>query len=89
VQLGFVVNPLDIELNADKLQRKPLSFHAVSFGQDSTSSLLHRMAQIAQEVQNNAPHGPLVPAATTVLSSYAEALDTVSSISILFLITRI
>ncbi|KIM92371.1 hypothetical protein PILCRDRAFT_417 [Piloderma croceum F 1598] len=56
---------------------KPLSFHAVSFGQDSTSSSLRRMAQIAQEVQNNAPRDPLAPAAATVSSSYAEALDTV------------
>jgi len=56
---------------------KPLSFHAVSFGHDSTSSSLRRMAQIALEVQNNAPRDPLAPAAAIVHSSYAEALDTV------------
>jgi len=56
---------------------KPLSFHAVSFGQDNTSSSLRRMAQIAREIQNNAPCDPLAPAAAIVLSSYAEALDTV------------
>ncbi|KAI0052041.1 hypothetical protein FA95DRAFT_1484280 [Auriscalpium vulgare] len=56
---------------------KPLSFHAVSFGPDSSSSSLRRMAQIAREVQTNAPHDPLLPAAATVPSSYAVALDTV------------
>ncbi|KAI0062821.1 hypothetical protein BV25DRAFT_1885018 [Artomyces pyxidatus] len=56
---------------------KPLSFHAVSFGRDSATSSLRRMAQIALEVQNNAPRDPLLPAAATVPSSYAEALDTV------------
>ena len=35
------------------------------------------MAQIAQDVQNNAPRDPLAPAAATILSSYTEALDTV------------
>ncbi|KAF8270133.1 hypothetical protein EI94DRAFT_1572289 [Lactarius quietus] len=58
-------------------QGRPLSFHAVSFGQDSTSSSLRRMAQIASEVQHNAPHDPLLPTAANVPSSYAEALDTV------------
>jgi hypothetical protein len=56
---------------------KPLSFHSVSFGQENTSASLRRMAQIALEVQNSAPRDPLAPAAATVLSSYAEALDTV------------
>ncbi|TFY74324.1 hypothetical protein EWM64_g9688 [Hericium alpestre] len=55
---------------------KPLSLHAVSFGEDSTSSSLRRMAQIAREIQNNAPQDPLLPAAATVASSYSEALDT-------------
>jgi hypothetical protein len=36
------------------------------------------MAQIALEVQNNAPHDPLLPAVANVPSSYTEALDTVS-----------
>ncbi|KAH9056527.1 hypothetical protein EDB87DRAFT_1221331 [Lactarius vividus] len=34
---------------------KLLSFHSVSFGQDSWSSSLRRMAQLALEIQNNAP----------------------------------
>ena len=72
----------DMGLTTDKLSRKPLSFHAVSFGQDNTSSSLRRMAQIAQEVQSKAPRDPLAPAAATVQSSYSEALDTVSSSSI-------
>lgn len=37
------------------------------------------MAQIALEVQNTAPRDPLAPAAATVDSSYAEALDSVSA----------
>jgi hypothetical protein len=57
--------------------RRPLSFHAVSFGQDATSSSLRRMAQIALEVQNNAPQDPLLPANANIPSSYTEALDTV------------
>jgi hypothetical protein len=36
------------------------------------------MSEIALEVQNNAPHDPLLPAAANVPSSYTEALDTVS-----------
>lgn len=67
--------------------RKPLSFHAVSFGQDSRSSLrrmsqisleVQKIAQASLEAQNNAPHDPLQPATATIPSSYAEALDTVS-----------
>lgn len=56
---------------------KPLSFHAVSFGQDAWAATLRRMAHIALDVQNNAPPDPLVPTSATVLSSYSEALDTV------------
>ncbi|KAJ7656315.1 hypothetical protein DFH06DRAFT_1091207 [Mycena polygramma] len=56
---------------------KPLSFHAVSFGSASQSAVLRRMAQVALEVQTNAPRDPLTPAEATVDSSYSEALDTV------------
>ena len=64
--------------NADSVNvRRPLSFHAVSFGQDAASSSLRRMAQIALDVQNNAPQDPLLPATAHVPSSYTEALDTV------------
>jgi hypothetical protein len=65
-------------LTTQKNARRPLSFHAVSFGQEATSSSLRRMAQIALEVQNTAPHDPLLPATANVPSSYTEALDTVS-----------
>jgi hypothetical protein len=58
-------------------QGRALSFHAVSFGQEATSSSLRRMAQIALDVQTNAPHDPLLPAAANVPSSYSVALDTV------------
>ncbi|KAF8552259.1 hypothetical protein OG21DRAFT_1416462 [Imleria badia] len=56
---------------------KAVSFHAVSFGPDGSSMTLRRMAQIAQDAQNNEPRDRLAPAAATVLSSYSEALDTV------------
>jgi len=58
-------------------QGKPLSFHSVSFGQDASTSTLRRMADIALEIQNNAPRDVLVPAAASVPSSFATALDTV------------
>ncbi|KAG1720811.1 hypothetical protein EDB19DRAFT_1646869 [Suillus lakei] len=56
---------------------KGLSFHAVSFGPDRSSSSLRRMTQIALDIQNNAPRDPLAPPAATVASSYTQALDTV------------
>ncbi|KAI9462918.1 hypothetical protein BJY52DRAFT_1221931 [Lactarius psammicola] len=58
-------------------QGKPLSFHTVSFGEESSSSSLRRMAEIALEVQKNAPSDPLLPAAANIPSAYTEALDTV------------
>jgi hypothetical protein len=57
--------------------RKPLSLHTVSFGPQRYSASLRRMAQIGQEVQNNAPRDPLTPQDAIVLSSYSEALDSV------------
>jgi len=56
---------------------KPLSLHTVSFGQDTESTYLRRMANIALDAQNNAPSDPLAPATATVLSSYSQALDSV------------
>ncbi|KAG2116835.1 hypothetical protein DEU56DRAFT_984883 [Suillus clintonianus] len=56
---------------------KALSFHAVSFGPDRSSTTLRRMTQIAIDIQNNAPRDPLAPPAATVASSYTQALDTV------------
>jgi hypothetical protein len=56
---------------------KSLSFHAVSFGPDGSSTSLRRMTQIALDIQNNAPRDPLAPAAAVVASSYTQALDTV------------
>jgi hypothetical protein len=56
---------------------KPLSFHAVSFGEDVNSSNLRQMAQNALDIQTHAPQDPLTPAAATVLSAYHQALDTV------------
>ena len=68
--------------------RRPLSLQAVLFGQVYKTTSLRRMAQIALEVQNTAqaaleaqktaPDNAFQPAAATVPSSYAEAVDTVS-----------
>ena len=38
------------------------------------------MAQIAKEAQDTAPPDPLAPATAKIISSYSQALDTVSSI---------
>nr|GAT56845.1 predicted protein [Mycena chlorophos] len=56
---------------------KPLSFHAILFGNAHYSESLQRMAQVALEVQNSAPRDPLVPAAVTIASSYSTAIDTI------------
>jgi hypothetical protein len=37
------------------------------------------MAQLALEIQNNAPQDRLLPAASVIPSSYTTALDTVST----------
>ncbi|TDL23181.1 hypothetical protein BD410DRAFT_839090 [Rickenella mellea] len=57
---------------------KSLSFHSVSFGPDTSSQSLRRMAQIAREVAASAPRDPLLPAAAQVDSQYTVALDTVN-----------
>ncbi|KAI0292593.1 hypothetical protein B0F90DRAFT_1645427, partial [Multifurca ochricompacta] len=58
-------------------QGKPLSFHAVLFGEEAYSSTLRRMARIAQKVQESVPQNPFLPASANLLSSYTTALDTV------------
>ena len=77
---GLLISTLCIisRVTKNRENRRALSFHAVSFGQEATSSSLRRMAQIALDVQTNAPHDPLLPAAANVPSSYSVALDTVS-----------
>ena len=63
----------------DYFTRKPLSFHAISFGPDRSSSTLRRMATVALGIQNNAPRNPQTRATASapVPSSFAIALDTV------------
>ncbi|KAH9047481.1 hypothetical protein EDB83DRAFT_2317547 [Lactarius deliciosus] len=57
---------------------KQLSFHAVSFGPDSSVPILRKMAQIALGIQESAPQNAGLPAAASVPpSSFATALDTV------------
>ena len=57
--------------------RRAVSFHAVSFGPEGSSTWLRRMVQIAKEVQATAPRDPLLPANAIVESSYNVALDSV------------
>lgn len=52
---------------------KPLSFHAVFFGTDASQPTLRRMADLALNLQNNAPR----PVTATVPSSFSTALNTV------------
>ena len=78
---GFVysiVRPLSTTTDYANAVRRPVSFHAVSFGPDSSSTYLRRMAQIALEVQNDRVNNSLHPTEANVPSSYTEALDTVS-----------
>jgi hypothetical protein len=55
--------------------RKPLSFHAISFGKDASETTLRRMADLALNLQNKAPR----PAPATIPSSFDTALNTVST----------
>jgi len=64
----------DICLSAVRLG-KPLSFHSISFGPDTSSSSLRRMANLALGIQNNAPRNARSPPSAP--SSFAVALDTV------------
>src|SRR5260221_9652831 len=64
---------------SDSFGRKPLSFHSVSFGADASTTTLRRMADLALEIQNNAPGNASLPAAANIPSSFATALDTVST----------
>jgi hypothetical protein len=41
------------------------------------------MAQLALDVQNNAPHDSLLPADAIITSSFTTALDTVNTCAIL------
>ena len=78
IEHGCATFPL-LPLIADNLARKPLSFHAVSFGEDESASTLRRMAELALEVQNEAPRDPLLPETANIPSSFATALDSVST----------
>ena len=74
--LGVSLSSCEItSLISPKLQRKPLSFHSISFGPDAYSSSLRRMANLALGIQNNAPRTP--QSAPSAPSSFAVALDTV------------
>jgi len=63
-------------LYSESTLRKPLAFHSVSFGQDSQSHYLRRMAQIAAEVYKDGPVDPLAPAGVNPCS-FNSVLDTV------------
>ncbi|KAI0246219.1 hypothetical protein BJV78DRAFT_1286673 [Lactifluus subvellereus] len=83
VYLSDLPRPCDVSDEAiqdvcrSAVQRgKPLSFHAVSFGPDGSTVTLRRMAQLALDIQNNAPRDPLLPDTASVPSSFTTALDT-------------
>ena len=67
--------------------RKPVSFHAVSFGTNELSQYLRRMADIAYIAQKNAS-SDVGSAVETVVSSYTEALDTVQPTYHVWMIRR-
>ena len=73
-----IVRSLSSRTDYTSAVRRPISFHAVSFGPDSSSTYLRRMARIASQVQNDRVNDPLYPTWPNVPSSYTEALDTVS-----------
>ena len=77
VGLGWVAFCLR-QQTADCLCRKPLSFHAVSFGQERLNYTLRQMAEVALEIQNDAFRRPMLP---TLPSSFTTALDTVSTLT--------
>ncbi|KAG8921722.1 hypothetical protein FRC02_012397, partial [Tulasnella sp. 418] len=54
---------------------KPLSFHAVSFGDNRWSQSLRRMVTIADQVSKNAPKDPLAP--QPVPCGYTDAMDSI------------
>ena len=83
VRLGFVVlSHAWANRSLTVRCRKPLSFHSVSFGPDSSSSSLRRMANLALGIQNNAPRDPLRSPAASVPSCFAIALDTVRKFTV-------
>ena len=70
---------LPVSAIANSSSRKPLSFHAVSFGPDASASTLRTMVDLAVGIQNTGPYDPLRLAAETVPSSFTTALDSVSA----------
>ena len=73
------LSPPSVAAISDSFGRKSLSFHSVSFGEDASTTVLRRMADLALEIQNNAPGNALLPAAANIPSSFSTALDTVST----------
>jgi hypothetical protein len=63
-------------LTEDANARRPLSFHAVCFGKETSFHSLRRWAEIALDKQTGGVNYPLSSA--TVPSSYTEAPDSVS-----------
>jgi hypothetical protein len=74
-ELALTLSPL----TAHSSNRKPLSFQAIFFGKDVWAPTLRRMAQLALDIQNNAPDDPSFPATARMPSSFTTALDTVST----------
>lgn len=68
-------NTMDLLCRSAAEQGRPLSFHAVCFGKETSFHSLRRWAQIALDIQTDGVKCPLSPA--TVPSSYTEAPDSV------------
>ena len=78
VRLGCVNHFFLHEYIIDSARRNPLSFHSILFGQGPESFYLRKMANVALEIQNNAPCNPLTP--PSVPSSFAIAPNTVRNL---------
>ncbi|KAI6027001.1 hypothetical protein EDC04DRAFT_213063 [Pisolithus marmoratus] len=78
IQLGQAVSFHAVLFSGDSQIAGSSNIYHTFFGrQHATSTCLHRMVEIAQDAQNNAPTDPLAPTAMTVMSSYTDVLDTV------------
>ena len=85
VRLGYdLINFNFMGLLSRYINRKPLAFHAVAFGEDGGSVYLQRMTAIGHEIYESAPPDPLIPSGTNPCS-FNAALDTVRRLRSIFL----
>ena len=77
--LGYVIVSKRRNIPDQTVRRKPLAFHSVSFGEDSSETSLRRMADIAQQVYVTAPRTAGVGGGTNnkPQCTFSKALDSV------------